>query len=61
MENTWLATIADGKTTARTTAKLHWGEGKKTTKTQPEPAFGWVLIGWVLGRSLRFPLPAREA
>ena len=21
---------------------------------QPEPAFGWVLIGWVLGRSLIF-------
>ena len=21
-------------------------------KTQPEPAFGWALIGWVLGRSL---------
>ena len=53
MENTHvLATIADGKTAAS------WGEGKKTAKTHLESAFEWVLIGWVLGRSLRFAVHA---
>ena len=46
------ATMADSKTAAS------WGEkGRKTTETHPESAFGWVLIGWVLGRSLSFELP----
>ena len=42
----FLATIADRRTAAS------WGGEKKVQKTHPESAFGWVLIGWVLGRSL---------
>ena len=42
----FLATIADGK------QLLRWEKGRKTAKTHPESAFGWVLIGWALGRSL---------
>ena len=38
-----LATIADRKTAAS------WGGGKKTAKTHPESAFGWVLTGGPLG------------
>ena len=43
-----LATIPDGKIAASDNCKLHWGEGKKTVKTQSEPAFGWVIYrcGW---------------
>ena len=41
-----LATVADKKTAAS------WEKGRKTAKTQFESAFGWVLIGRVLGRSL---------
>ena len=47
METHALATIADSK------AAASWGERKKTAKTQLEPAFGWLLIGWALGRSLK--------
>ena len=34
------------------TKELRHGEEGRKTATQPEPAFGWVLIGWVLGRSV---------
>ena len=45
------ATITDGKPAASDKATL--GEkGRETAKTQPEPAIGWVLFGWVPGRSL---------
>ena len=40
----FLATVADRQTAASR------GEGKKDCKHSP--AFGWVLIGWALGRSL---------
>ena len=30
-----------------------WGEGKKAAKIHPESDFGWILIGWFLGRSLK--------
>ena len=34
--------------------KLFHGEkGRKTEETHPESAFGWVLIGWALGSSLK--------
>ena len=46
-----LAMVADGKTAAS------WEEGKRNCKTHPESAFGWVLIGWVLGRSLKIVAP----
>ena len=42
----FLATVADGE------AAAPGEQGRKTSKTQPESAFGWVLIGWVFGRSL---------
>ena len=45
-----LATTADGKAAAL------WGEGKRNCKNS---AFGWVLIGWVLGRSLNFATTGR--
>ena len=51
-----LATIADGQTAAS------WGEGKKNCNIQPDPAGGWVLIGWALGRSsdsTKMPPPSR--
>ena len=49
MEEThvFFATIADGKTAASSRA------GTKTAKTHPESAFGWVLIGWALGCSMK--------
>ena len=40
---------------------LHGEKGKKTAKTHPESAFGWVLIGWVLGRSLKVFQICRKA
>ena len=43
----FLATMADGKTAAKQGEK-----GRETANTHPESAFGWVLIGWALGRSL---------
>ena len=47
----FLIFIADGKTAAK-----HGEKGRKTAETHPKSAFGWVLNGWVLGRSLRgFP------
>ena len=32
---------------------LNGANGRKTANTHPESAFGWVLIGWALGRPLR--------
>ena len=32
---------------------LHGAKGGQTANTHPESAFGWVLIGWALGRLLR--------
>ena len=48
----FIATTTDGKQRLQTTAKLHWRARNKPTKTRPEPAFGWALIGWVVGRLL---------
>ena len=45
-EALFLATLADRK------QPLHGEKRRETAKTHPEPAFGWVLIGWALGRSL---------
>ena len=42
----FLATVADGQTAAS-----HGAKGKHAN-IHPESAFGWVLIGWALGRSL---------
>ena len=44
----FLAMTADKKRAAS------WREGRKTAKTRPESDFGWVLIGWILGRLLTF-------
>ena len=44
----FLATVADGQ------QLLHGAKGRETANTHPESAFGWVLIGWALGRSLSF-------
>ena len=41
----------------QTTAKLHWRARNKPAKTRPEPAFGWALIGWVVGRLLNHGKP----
>ena len=53
-----LETTDDGKRAAS------WGEGKKNCRNSPwvpECAFGWVLIGWALGRLLNhFPKNRRE-
>ena len=36
-------------------AVFYTGEkGRETAKTQPEPAFGWLLTGWVLEGSFIF-------
>ena len=43
----FLKTVTNNHTTAP------WGDGKKTANTQPESAFGWVLIGWALGHLLK--------
>ena len=40
---------------------IHGAKGRKTANTHPEPAFGWVLIGWALGRSLSHTAKFRVA
>ena len=34
---------------------FHEVKRRKTANTHPESAFGWVFIGWALGRSLKYP------
>ena len=45
-EHMLLATVADGQT---------------ATSCSPESAFGWVLIGWALGRSLNHVGPQQRS
>ena len=53
IKNMFLATIAGGKTAAPDNCKTTLRRREdKLKKTEPEPAVGWVLIGWVLGCSL---------
>ena len=52
-----LTEINGGPATKRGTKRLtpnHGEKGKKTAKNRPESAFGWVLIGWALERSLNY-------
>ena len=44
----FLAAAADSK------AAASWEKGRKAAQIQPESAFGWVLVGSVLGRLVSF-------